>query len=110
MNKRITTALAATMVCALTLGLAGCEGQVPQTVAPSVKDNEIIEGAKVMLTMPNGETVETLTDDFGDFYFRGIDEGTYGLAIEARGFVPVERTAIDVTESVNLGDFPLERA
>ena len=74
------------------------------------KDNEIIEGAKVMLTMPNGETVETLTDDFGDFYFCGIDEGTYGLAIEARGFVPVERTAIDVTESVNLGDFPLERA
>lgn len=74
------------------------------------KDNEIIEGAKVMLTMPNGETVETLTDDFGDFYFRGIDEGTYGLAIEARGFVPVERAAIDVTESVNLGDFPLERA
>lgn len=74
------------------------------------KDNEIIEGAKVMLTMPNGETVETLTDDFGDFYFRGIDEGTYGLAIEARGFVPVERTAIDATESVNLGDFPLERA
>ena len=43
MNKRITTALAATMVCALTLGLAGCEGQVPQTVAPSVKDNEIID-------------------------------------------------------------------
>lgn len=33
MNKRITTAPVATMVCALTLGLAGCEGQVPQTVA-----------------------------------------------------------------------------
>ncbi len=72
--------------------------------------NEIIEGAKVTLSMPDGSVRETATDDFGDFYFRRIDAGTYGLRIEAEGFKPVERPSIEVDKSLNLGDFPLERA
>ena len=73
-------------------------------------DNEIIEGAKISLTMPTGEVLETETDDFGDFFFCRIDEGTYDIAIEAEGFRPVCRKGIRLTESLNLGDFPLERA
>ena len=60
MNKRITTALAATMVCALTLGLAGCEGQVPQTVAPSVKDNEIIDVTVAQEKQIRGKILDVL--------------------------------------------------
>ena len=73
-------------------------------------DNEIIEGAKISLTMPTGEVLETETDDFGDFFFCRIDEGIYDIAIEAEGFRPVCRKDIRLTESLNLGDFPLERA
>lgn len=72
-------------------------------------ENEIIEGAKVTLVMPDGETRETQTDDFGDFYFWRIDEGAYDLKIEAEGFEPVERQGIVLRESLNLGDFPLRK-
>lgn len=73
-------------------------------------DNEIVEGAAVTLKTADGPTLETSTDDFGDFYFRRIDPGIYDLKIEAGGFKPVERLGIELTESLNLGDFPLERA
>ncbi|MGV8082818.1 MAG: 4Fe-4S dicluster domain-containing protein [Coriobacteriia bacterium] len=72
-------------------------------------DNEIIEGATVTLTFPDGHAEKTATDDFGDFYFRRIDEGVYDLAIEAEGFEPVGRRGIVLDKSLNLGDFPLER-
>lgn len=73
------------------------------------RDDEIIEGAKATLTMPDGTVRETETDDFGDFFFRHIDEGTYGLRIEAAGYRTVERPNIVLEKSLNLGDFPLER-
>lgn len=73
------------------------------------KENEIVEGARVTLTMPDGTVRTTSTDDFGDFWFRRIDAGAYGIKIEAEGFAPVERTDIQLTKSLNLGDFPLER-
>lgn len=74
------------------------------------KADEIIENATVTLTMPDGSTCETRTDDFGDFYFRRIDAGKYSVKVEAEGFVPVEKIDIDFTESLNLGDFPLKHA
>ena len=71
--------------------------------------NEIIEGAKVTLAMPDGSVRETQTDDFGDFWFRRIEGGRYGLRIEAEGFKPQEREVV-LDKSLNLGDFPLGRA
>lgn len=73
------------------------------------ESNEIVEGAHVALAMPDGSTLETESDDFGDFWFRHIDAGTYALRIEAEGYEPVERANIEVKESLNLGDFPLTR-
>jgi Fe-S-cluster-containing dehydrogenase component len=70
--------------------------------------DEIIEGAKVALTMPDGTVLETATDDFGDFYFRRLDTGTYRLRIEAEGFAPASLDDIRLEESLNLGDFPLK--
>jgi Fe-S-cluster-containing dehydrogenase component len=73
-------------------------------------DNEIIEGASIELSMPDGSIKSTHSDDFGDFWFKRIDEGRYSLAIKADGFKDVEVKDIDLCESLNLGDFPLERA
>lgn len=73
------------------------------------QENEIIEGAVITLTMPNGETRKTETDLFGDFWFRKLEQGTYSLKIEAAGFETVEKTGIELTESLNIGDFPMKR-
>ena len=72
-------------------------------------DDEIIEGAKVTLTAADGAVLETESDDMGDFWFKHIEAGEYTLKIEAAGFKPVEK-AISLEESLNVGDFPLERA
>lgn len=72
--------------------------------------NEIIENATITLTMPDGSARTTQTDDFGDFWFRRIDAGSYDLKVEAEGFVTQERKGIELTKSLNLGDFPLTRA
>lgn len=73
------------------------------------KENEIIEGAIITLTMPNGETRTTVTDLFGDFWFRKLEQDIYSLIIEAAGYETVEKTGIELTESLNIGDFPMKR-
>lgn len=71
-------------------------------------DNEIIEGAHVMLADEDGEQRTTRTNDFGDFWFRNLSSGRYTLEIEADGFEGISRT-FDVAESLNVGDFALVR-
>lgn len=68
----------------------------------------IIEGAAVSLLSEDGVLVSASTDGFGDFWFRHLAPGIYKLTIKAEGFRPVTKT-IDLTESLNIGDFPLER-
>lgn len=73
------------------------------------QENEIVEGVKITLTMPDGTQRVTESDDFGDFWFRRLDEGSYSLKIEADGFETVVREKIELVESLNLGDFPLSK-
>jgi len=69
-------------------------------------EKEVIIGAKCILS----DGRETLTDDFGDFWFHNLPEGAYDLTIEAEGFAPKKFAAIStVGEDVNLGDIPLEK-
>ena len=70
---------------------------------PSAK--EVIEGATVTLS-GDGNATET-TDEFGDFWFDELSEGTFTVTISANG-----KTAtvddIDTTEKdINLGDIAL---
>lgn len=69
----------------------------------------IIEGAKVTLRCPSGEVLETETDGFGDFWFKHLNLGEYVLNIEAPGFKGVKNKPITLQESLNIGDFPLEK-
>lgn len=70
-------------------------------------DNEVIIGAKVVLTCGDKKW-ETTTDEFGDFWFRRIDAGEYHLSIEAEGFKGQEKDFV-LEKSLNLGDFALEK-
>lgn len=74
------------------------------------EENEILEGAEVTLIHSDGSCSVESTDDFGDFWFRRLNPGTYGLTIAANGFKKVEKAGIDLTESLNIGDFPMEKA
>lgn len=70
--------------------------------------NEVVIGAEVELTCPDGTVLTEATDEFGEFWFKRIDAGTYALAIQAEGFAPVTKEGIVLTDKgVNLGDFPL---
>lgn len=72
-------------------------------------ENECVESALVRLIGPDGSAKTCVTDVFGDFWFKKLDEGTYDLVIEADGFAPYEKKGISVTKSTNVGDIPLKR-
>lgn len=97
----------------------GCRPRVYYLNAPGLfiggeawnsEDNEVIMGAKVTLTLPDGSVRETETDDFGDFWFRNLEPGTYAVSLEAPGYAPASREAIELDKSLNIGDFDLAKA
>ncbi len=72
-------------------------------------EKEVIIGARCALT-GEGETKETLTDSYGDFWFRDLPTGArYDLEISADGFKSKHFENICTNASVNLGDIPLEK-
>ena len=77
-------------------------------VAGTVYDpaaKEVIEGATVTLS-GDGSGTKT-TDEFGDFWFEGLAEGTFTVTISANGKTKTVAD-IDTTEKdVNLGDIAL---
>jgi len=75
------------------------------------KENEIIEGASITLKNEgDGAVLETTSDGFGDFWFRRLEPGRYTLSIKAEGFMEQTKAGINLSESLNVGDFPLQRS
>lgn len=67
---------------------------------------EVVIGARCRLS----DGRETLSDDFGDFWFRDLPEAGFALDIEAGGFAARRFEALStVGQDVNLGDIPLEK-
>ncbi|MGV8083446.1 MAG: 4Fe-4S dicluster domain-containing protein [Coriobacteriia bacterium] len=74
----------------------------------SEKD-EIVEGAQVTLFSGSGKEIAcTQTDNFGDFWFKKLEAGTYSVRIETVGYETATKE-VDLTKSLNVGDFPLVR-
>ena len=78
-----------------------------------LEGEEVILGAKVILTdLATGQTRETESDDFGDFWFRQIEPADYSITVEAEGYLP--RTVSDfistVEKDLNVGTIALYRA
>jgi hypothetical protein len=68
----------------------------------------VIIGATCTLSA-NGKKLTAKTDGFGDFWFHGLEEATYTLKIEAKGFAAKTIAAISTQKDVNLGDIPLAK-
>ena len=74
---------------------------------PSV--DECLEGTAITLTATNGgKKLETTSDEFGDFWFRKLEDGEYTLKIEKDGYFPFEIPQLSVSDSVNIGDVALK--
>jgi NAD-dependent dihydropyrimidine dehydrogenase PreA subunit len=81
-------------------------------IAGAVYDSEAdecLEGATV--TAANTATKATLTvttDNYGDFWLKGLKDGTYTLLIEKPGYLSKKLGPIDIAEKdQNLGDIVL---
>lgn len=70
------------------------------------------EGATVTATnQATGENVATTTDNYGDFWLKGLAEGSYMVLIEKDGCLARTLGPVDVTTADrNLGDIELRRA
>jgi Fe-S-cluster-containing dehydrogenase component len=99
---------------------AGCKPAVKYIGLPkpfiagevySPKEDACVEGAKVTLTNPvNGEVKKVLTDNYGDFWVKGLEANTYCLTIEKDGYYPKQMSNFKVTEDgLNAGAIKLYR-
>jgi len=71
-------------------------------------DKEVVIGARCRATI-GGKTIEVLSDDYGDFWFKDLAAGKYDVVIEAKGFEFMVFSAVNTTTDVNLGDIALKR-
>ncbi|MGN1001502.1 MAG: 4Fe-4S dicluster domain-containing protein [Oscillospiraceae bacterium] len=72
-------------------------------------EKEVIIGGTCTLA-GEGKAYETVTDAYGDFWFRDLPRGgRYELTIQAKGFQTKVIPDICTEKSVNLDDIPLER-
>lgn len=58
-------------------------------------------------TLGGDASVTATTDEFGDFWFEGLEVGNYTVQIEAAGLPTKTVDAISTVEDVNLGDIAL---
>ena len=74
--------------------------------------DECSENVKVTATnVDTGETLTTETDSYGDFWFRGLENGTYNLLFEKEGYLTQKFGPEDVTEKdINIGDGAIWKA
>lgn len=74
----------------------------------SFEDDEVIIGAQVTLESSDGSILKQQTDGFGDFWFEHLSAGSYVLHVCADGYKSVSKN-IELSDSLNVGDFPLEK-
>ena len=79
-----------------------------QVVDP--KNGEVVIGAKVELVKDGAVVATATTDEFGDFWFRQIDEGAYTVRVSAEGYATVEVAADASRTDCNVGAIELQAA
>ncbi len=68
-------------------------------------ENEVVIGATCTLT-GEGQTYTQETNHWGDFWFEGLEIGSYSLTIEAAG-KSATMTDLNTEKDIGLGDIPL---
>jgi tetrathionate reductase subunit B len=72
--------------------------------------DECIEGARVVASNEGEEKYEAVTDNYGDFWLKGLPNGGYALLIEKEGHQTVNLGPVDATaKDANVGDVVLRK-
>ena len=71
-------------------------------------EKEVVIGARCRATN-GGKTIEVISDEYGDFWFKDLAMGIYDIVIEAKGYEFKTFDAVNAAVDVNLGDIPLDR-
>jgi hypothetical protein len=71
--------------------------------------DECVEGATVTAeSRETGDSVSAVTDNYGDFWLKGLSDGTYVLRFEKAGYLTKKLGPIDATAAdQNVGDVEL---
>jgi Fe-S-cluster-containing dehydrogenase component len=70
-------------------------------------EDEVVIGADCVLTEAGGKTRTVSTDNYGDFWFNDLADGTYGLTIKNGGKIKAFDGLDTAATDINLGDIPL---
>jgi Fe-S-cluster-containing dehydrogenase component len=75
------------------------------------EEDECIKEAKVkLIEEESGKTFETVTDHFGDFWFKGLERNkSFTLKIEKEGYSPVEIKNIKTEKDVVINDIKITK-
>jgi len=79
------------------------------TVTPAAGGQPALAGAAAGPASAR-RPVTVTTDEFGDFWVHGLDEGIYTVTIAADGFETVTFADVSTAQDINLGDVPLAPA
>jgi len=84
-------------------------------IAGALFEQETVQCAKgATVTATNtksGEKFQTTSDSYGDFWLKGLKDGTYTLLIEKPGYLAQKFGPVDVTKKdMNIGDIALWKA
>ena len=71
--------------------------------------DEIIEDATIYLYDPSKiqKLDQVKSDEYGDFWLKKVEPGTYALRIQKNGYKSIEYPELVVDKSINLGDLPM---
>ena len=70
--------------------------------------DECLEGAVVRLWDGGGKELRKVeTDNFGDFWFEGLEVGEYSLTIEKEGYLSRKLEKVSTAKDINVGDLEL---
>jgi len=75
------------------------------------EEDEVVIGAEITLQPADGgKALAAKTDDWGDFWFDGLGDGTYKLTVNAAGFAPFTLDEISTVEKdAHVGDLALSK-
>lgn len=74
------------------------------------KEDEVVIGAKCSLIKNGTVVAETKTDEFGDFWFRQVEEAAYSIEVTADGFKKIILSADATEQDCNVGAILLQNA
>jgi hypothetical protein len=76
----------------------------PGTIGGSVNDQTgaVVPGATVKLTSATGVSQTAVTDDKGNYSFKGLPAGSYSVSVTAKGFKPFQAEHIALAPGMDL--------